>query len=70
MCDCTFKESPWRLYHQSFAFDDAFSFLCEEKKSWARRNCCQCGFSGFREKIPDSKNNYSVNQLRGYGHEF
>jgi len=27
-------------------------------------------FSGFREEIPDSKNNYSVNQLRGYGHEF
>lgn len=25
---------------------------------------------GTREEIPDSKNNYLVNQLRGYGHEF
>jgi hypothetical protein len=25
---------------------------------------------GAREEIPDSKSNYLVNQLRGYGHEF
>jgi hypothetical protein len=26
--------------------------------------------TGAREEIPDSKSNYLVNQLRGYGHEF
>jgi hypothetical protein len=26
--------------------------------------------AGAREEIPDSKSNYLVNQLRGYGHEF
>lgn len=55
MCDCTFKESPWRLYHQSFAFDDAFSFLCEEKNPALVETAANAVFQVFEKKSPIAK---------------
>ena len=70
MCDCTFKKITMAAISSGLRSMMPLASYAKNENLDLVEIAANAVVSGVQEEFPNSKNNYLVNQLRGYSHDF